>query len=225
MLECEFKWLVMFNVDFIGMFVQFYLKMYDELLIVLVLGEVNLGQILCLLQEVVQLLVLFEIVFVLLVLCLLVIDQSVLSIEGVGNLLIVFVCCCQLLLGDLVCGFVMCGCGVLVYWVDCVVLVCLVWCDLDWVIDVSWGCVVVQVYQVDIELYGYDCKGLQKDVMVVISNVNILIIVLFSCMFVCIGEVEMCFMLCVCDYEQFLYLFVKLVVLFNVVDVWCVGSC
>jgi (p)ppGpp synthase/HD superfamily hydrolase len=42
--------------------------------------------------------------------------------------------------------------------------------DPDRVIEVSWGRPPSAGYEVDIELRGYDRKGLQKDVVGVISN-------------------------------------------------------
>jgi GTP pyrophosphokinase len=224
MLERELKRLAMPNADLTGMPAQFHLKTHDELLIALALGEVNPGQIARLLQEAAQPPAPPEATPALPTSRPPAIDQSALSIEGVGNLLTVLARCCQPLPGDPVRGFVTRGRGVSVHRADCAALARLARRDPDRVIDVSWGRVAAQAYQVDIELHGYDRKGLQKDVTAVISNANIPIIASSSRMFVRTGEVEMRFTLRVRDYEQLSHLLAKLVALPNVVDARRVGS-
>ncbi|MGN6226621.1 MAG: RelA/SpoT family protein [Dyella sp.] len=224
MLERELKRLAMPNADLTGMPAQFHLKTHDELLIALALGEVNPGQISRLLQEAAQPPAPPETAPALPASRPPAIDQSALSIEGVGNLLTVLARCCQPLPGDPVRGFVTRGRGVSVHRADCAALARLARRDPDRVIDVSWGRVAAQAYQVDIELHGYDRKGLQKDVTAVISNANIPIIASSSRMFVRTGEVEMRFTLRVRDYEQLSHLLAKLVALPNVVDARRVGS-
>jgi GTP pyrophosphokinase len=224
MLERELKRLAMPNADLTGMPAQFHLKTHDELLIALALGEVNPGQISRLLQEAAQPPAPPETAPALPASRPPAIDQSALSIEGVGNLLTVLARCCQPLPGDPVRGFVTRGRGVSVHRADCAALARLARRDPERVIDVSWGRVAAQAYQVDIELHGYDRKGLQKDVTAVISNANIPIIASSSRMFVRTGEVEMRFTLRVRDYEQLSHLLAKLVALPNVVDARRVGS-
>ena len=107
---------------------------------------------------------------------------------------------------------------------DCPALARLARRDPDRVIEVGWGRVPAQAYQVDIDLHGYDRKGLQKDVTAVISNANIPIIASSSRMFVRTGEVAMRFTLRVRDYEQLSHLLAKLVALPNVVDARRVGA-
>jgi GTP pyrophosphokinase len=91
------------------------------------------------------------------------------------------------------------------------------------VIEVSWGRTVTQAYEADVELRGYDRKGLQKDVTGVISNMSVHIIASSSRTFAHTGEVEMRFTLRVRDFEQLSALLGKLAALPNVVEVRRVG--
>ncbi|HET6430725.1 bifunctional (p)ppGpp synthetase/guanosine-3',5'-bis(diphosphate) 3'-pyrophosphohydrolase [Dyella sp.] len=223
MLERELRRLAMLNADLSALPAQFHLQTHDELLIALALGEVNPGQIARVLQEaahppepapaapptVARAPA---------------IDHSALSIEGVGNLLTSLARCCQPLPGDPVRGFVTRGRGVSVHRADCASLARLARRDPDRVIDVSWGRLAAQAYEVDVELHGYDRKGLQKDVTAVISNANIPIIASSSRMFARTGEVDMRFTLRVRDYEQLSNLLARLTALSNVVDARRIGA-
>jgi GTP pyrophosphokinase len=86
------------------------------------------------------------------------------------------------------------------------------------VIDVEWGRATAQSYQVDVELHGFDRKGLQKDVMNLISNVGTPIVASSSRLESRTGEVEMRFTLRVRDFGQLSSLLGKLVALPNVVE-------
>jgi GTP pyrophosphokinase len=86
------------------------------------------------------------------------------------------------------------------------------------VIEVEWGRASAQSYQVDVELRGFDRKGLQKDVTNVISNVGTAIVASSSRLEGRTGEVEMRFTLRVRDFEQLSTLLGKLVALPNVVE-------
>ena len=215
--ERELKRLALPAADVSRLPAQFHLKSQDELLVALALGEVTPGQISRLLQEAAQptepeprrppqaarpasa-------------------DPGALRIEGVGNLLTVLARCCQPLPGDPVRGFVTKGRGVSVHRTDCASLARLARRDPDRVIEVEWGGGGSRAYQVDIELRGYDRKGLQKDVTSVISNLGTHIIASSSRMFARTGEVEMRFTLRVRDFEQLSILLGKLVALPNVVE-------
>jgi GTP pyrophosphokinase len=224
MFERELKRLGLSNADVGKLPAHFHLKNQDELLIALALGEITPGQIARVLQEAAQppepavtqssapvasrhatL------------------DHSALSIEGIGNLLTTLARCCQPLPGDPVRGFVTKGRGVSVHRADCGSLARLIRRDPDRVIEVSWGSAAAQAYEVDIELRGYDRKGLQKDVTSVISNAGTHIIASSSRQFVHTGEVEMRFTLRVRDFEQLSTLLGKLLALPNVIDVRRVG--
>jgi len=225
MLERELKRLALSSADVTKLPAHFHLKNHDELLIALALGEVTPGQIARVLQEAAQppesgvtqsaapvasrqaaL------------------DHSALRIEGIGNLLTTLARCCQPLPGDPVRGFVTKGRGVSVHRTDCGSLARLTARDPDRVIEVSWGSAAAQAYEVDIELRGYDRKGLQKDVTSVVSNAGTHIIASSSRLFVHTGEVEMRFTLRVRDFEQLSTLLGKLLALPNVLDVRRVGT-
>ncbi|KZC15786.1 MULTISPECIES: bifunctional (p)ppGpp synthetase/guanosine-3',5'-bis(diphosphate) 3'-pyrophosphohydrolase [unclassified Rhodanobacter] len=225
MFERELKRLALTHADVARLPAHFHLKNHDELLVALALGEVTPGQIARVLQEAAQppeppavtqsgapvasrhatL------------------DHSALRIEGIGNLLTTLARCCQPLPGDPVRGFITKGRGVSVHRADCGSLARLVRRDPDRVIEVSWGSAASQAYEVDIELRGYDRKGLQKDVTSVVSNAGTHIIASSSRLFVRTGEVEMRFTLRVRDFEQLSTLLGKLLALPNVLDVRRVG--
>ena len=224
MFERELKRLALSSADVGKLPAHFHLKNQDELLIALALGEITPGQIARVLQEAAQppepevtqssapvasrhatL------------------DHSALRIEGIGNLLTTLARCCQPLPGDPVRGFITKGRGVSVHRADCGSLARLARRDPDRVIEVSWGSAAAQAYEVDIELRGYDRKGLQKDVTSVVSNAGTHIIASSSRLFVHTGEVEMRFTLRVRDFEQLSTLLGKLLALPNVIDVRRVG--
>jgi GTP pyrophosphokinase len=222
MFEREMKRLALGNADVTRLPAHFHVRNHDELLVALALGEVTAGQISRILLEATQPAVptpaappaatrprp---------------IDQSALSIEGIGNLLTTLARCCQPLPGDSVRGFVTRGRGVSVHRADCGSLARLQRRDPDRVIEVSWGRTVTQAYEADVELRGYDRKGLQKDVTGVISNMSVHIIASSSRTFAHTGEVEMRFTLRVRDFEQLSALLGKLAALPNVVEVRRVG--
>jgi GTP pyrophosphokinase len=92
------------------------------------------------------------------------------------------------------------------------------------VIEVSWGQAAAQAYEVAIQLNGYDRKGLQKDVVSVISNANVGIIASSSRLFARSGEVEMRYTLRLRDFEQLSTLLDRLAALPNVMEVRRVGT-
>ncbi len=222
MFERELKRLALSTADVAKLPAYFHLKNHDELLIALALGEITPGQIARVLQEAAQpaepapsiapvgarasap-------------------EHGALSIEGIGNLLTTLARCCQPLPGDPVRGFITRGRGVSVHRADCGSLARLARRDPDRVIEVSWGSAASQAYEVDIELRGYDRKGLQKDVTGVISNAGTHIIASSSRLMANTGEVEMRFTLRVRDFDQLSTLFGKLLALPNVVDARRIG--
>jgi GTP pyrophosphokinase len=226
MFERELKRLALPATDTSKLPAHFHLKTHEELLVALALGEVNPGQIARVLQEAAQPEPDSDALPPLPSMASRPqhIDQSALSIQGVGNLLTVLARCCQPLPGDAVRGFVTRGRGVSVHRADCAALARLARRDPDRVIDVEWGRAAAQAYEVDIELLGYDRKGLQKDVTAVISNFNTQIVASSSRVFPRTGEVKMHFTLRVRDYEQLSTLLDKLVALPNVVETRRVGK-
>ncbi|MBB3225562.1 GTP pyrophosphokinase [Luteibacter sp. Sphag1AF] len=221
-LERELRRLALDDVDPAKLCTHFRLRTQDELFIAIALGEVTLGQVARSLQEPVE----PEITqsgspvasraaqH----------DRGALSIEGVGNLLTTLARCCQPLPGDPVRGFITRGRGVSVHRGDCASLERLARRSPERVIDVSWGRVEVQAYEIDIELRGYDRKGLQKDVTNTISNSGPHIVASSSRVHVRTAEVEMRFTLRVKDYEQLSTLLGRLNALPNVIDARRLGG-
>jgi len=224
MFERELKRLALPAPDLNKLPAHFHLKQLDDVLVALALGEITPGQIARALQEAEtppvemtqsQLPVTSRHATL---------DHSALSIEGVGNLLTTLARCCQPLPGDPVRGFVTRGRGVSVHRADCPSLARLARRDPDRVIEVEWGKASAQAYEVDVEIRGYDRKGLQKDVTSVISNAGTHIIASSSRVFVRTGEVEMRFTLRVRDFEQLSTLLARVVALPNVVDARRIGG-
>ena len=219
--ERELKRLAMPDTDQAKLPALFNLQTHEELLIALALGEISPGQVARVLQESQQPpeppsmpATARPTVF----------DHSAISIEGVGNLLTVLARCCQPLPGDPVRGFITRTRGVSVHRANCTSLARLARRDPDRVIEVSWGQAAAQAYEVTIQLNGYDRKGLQKDVVGVISNANIGIIASSSRLFARTGEVEMRYTLRVRDFEQLSTLLDRLAALPNVVEARRVGA-
>lgn len=217
MLERELRRLALPDADIGKLPAHFNYKTHDELLVALALGEVTTGQVARALQErapepdvtqstapvasrPAQH------------------DRGALSIDGVGNLLTTLARCCQPLPGDPVKGFITRGRGVSVHRADCASLAALARKQPERVIEVNWGKVDVQAYEVDIELRGYDRKGLQKDVTNTISNTGPHIVASSSRVHTRTAEVEMRFTLRVRDYEQLSTLLGRLGALANVTD-------
>ena len=215
MLDRELKRLALASADVAALPAHFQLKTHDELLVALALGEITGGQIARTLQEAAHppaaIAPAAAVRPVLL-------DRSALTIEGIGNLLTTLAHCCQPLPGDAVRGYITKGRGVSVHRADCGSLLRLQRRDPDRVIDVAWGSAGAHAYEVDIEIRGYDRKGLQKDVTNVVSNANVNIVASSSRVFAASGEVELRFTLRVHDFEQLSTLLGKVGALPNVVD-------
>jgi GTP pyrophosphokinase len=215
MLERELKRLALGSADVASLPAHFHLKSHDELLIALALGEITGGQIARALQEAAQPTAPTTPTPTARPLTL---DRRALTIEGIGNLLTTLARCCQPLPGDAVRGYITKGRGVSVHRADCGSLARLERRDPDRVIEVAWGSAGAHAYEVDIEIRGYDRKGLQKDVTNVVSNANVHIVASSSRVFASSGEVEVRFTLRVHDFEQLSTLLGKLGALPNVVD-------
>ena len=222
MFEREMKRLALSTADAAKLPAHFHLKSHDDLLVALALGEITPGQIARVLQEAAQPVAPMAPAPV--AARANAPDHGALSIEGIGNLLTTLARCCQPLPGDPVRGFITRGRGVSVHRADCGSLARLARRDPDRVIEVSWGRAASQAYEVDIELRGYDRKGLQKDVTGVVSNASVHILASSSRLIANTGEVDMRFTLRVRDFDQLSTLLGKLLALPNVVDVRRVGT-
>lgn len=107
-------------------------------------------------------------VFIMCKSCVLSIVQGVklgVLVVGIDGFLIQLVCCCKLVLLDVIVGFVMCGKGVFIYWVNCKNFVEMSLYVFEWVIQIIWGVLVCDiVYLVDIFVLVSDCQGLLCDI-------------------------------------------------------------
>ena len=215
--ERELKKLALPDPDLAKLPAQFNFKTQDELLVALALGEVTAGQISRSLQEPIEPAEVTQSGFAMTARPMR-LDGDALSIDGVGNLLTSLARCCQPLPGDEVAGFITRSRGVSVHRRDCVSLGRLAARYPERLIDVSWGRSAAQSYEVDIEVRGYDRKGLQRDVTTVISHVGTHIIASSSRVFSRTGEVEMRFTLQVSGFDQLSSLLGKIETLPNVVQ-------
>ncbi len=145
-------------------------------------------------------------------------DPGALKIAGVGNLLSTLARCCQPLPGDSVRGFITRGRGVTVHRADCSALARLRARDADRIIDVEWGRAPARAYQVDIDVRGYDRKGLQKDVTTTISNSDAHILASSSQLLDNSVEVRMRFTVRVGDFAQLSTLLARIDALPNVLE-------
>ncbi|MHC1479690.1 RelA/SpoT family protein [Frateuria aurantia] len=213
--ERELKKLALPDQDLSRLPAQFNFKTQDELLVALALGEVTVGQISRVLQEPAEPAEVTQSGYAMTARPMR-LDGDVLSIDGVGNLLTSLARCCQPLPGDQVAGFITRSRGVSVHRRDCVSLERLANRYPERLIDVSWGHSAATSYEVDIEVRGYDRKGLQRDVTTVISHVGTHIIASSSRVFSRTGEVEMRFTLQVSGYDQLSTLLGKIEALANV---------
>ncbi len=224
MFERELKRLALPEVDLAKLPAQFHLKTQDELLVALALNEISTGQIARALQEIAQPVDAEPALPLAPARPAPARDPGALSIEGIGNLLTTLARCCQPLPGDPVRGFITRGRGVSVHRADCASLARLARRDPDRVIEVAWGKAGAQAYEVDVELRGYDRKGLQKDVTGTISNANIPILASTTRAHAKSGEVEMRFALRVRDFEQLSTLLGRLLALPNVLEARRIGG-
>jgi GTP pyrophosphokinase len=144
--------------------------------------------------------------------------KDALVIEGVGNLLTALARCCQPLPGDPVVGFITRGRGVSVHRADCRQLQRLRTVDPDRVIDVEWGGIRQQAYEVNVLVRGYDRKWLHKDVTNVIAAANIYMLAVNARVDPGSNEVEMNFALRVADFGQLSALLGRLLAVPNVIE-------
>lgn len=98
------------------------------------------------------------------------IDDSGVSILGVGNLLTNIASCCQPVPGDLINGYITQGRGVSIHRDDCPNLMTLRANDPVRVVPVEWGEKGEQTFPVDVVILAYDRSGLLRDLMNVFAN-------------------------------------------------------
>lgn len=216
LLDRELKRMGLANAEPDKLLARFHCQTHDELLLALAIGDIGSGQIARALQQPAALEDAPARTHVPVQQAR---DPGALSIGGVGNLTTMLARCCQPLPGDAVQGFITRGRGVSVHRANCKSLANLRARDADRVIDVEWGQAPTRAWHVDIEVRGYDRKGMQKDVTALISNQGAHIVASSSRIFERTAEVSMRFTLRVGDYEQLSALLSRLSALPNVLDV------
>lgn len=222
--ECELKWLGLQYVDLVVVVKKFYVDSVDDLYIQVVLGDIGLNQVSCVLLEVECVVSQFVFVLVLswLIVCCENLGKFKFIVQGVGNLLVQLVCCCQLVVGELIVGYLICSWGVIVYCVDCVVLVWLVVSSLQCILLVEWG-QVGGGYEVDVVVDVVDCCWLLKDIINLIVQEDVYVFDIYSDNVCNSGCVYLWLCLKVSDYGQLLMLLGKFDVLLGVSEVCCFG--
>lgn len=99
--------------------------------------------------------------------------RSEVQVQGVGNLLTHMAGCCKPLPGDAITGFITQGRGVSIHRDDCPRLVRLQETSPQRVIDVEWGGVPTDNYEVDVAIEAYDRQGLLRDITGLFANARI----------------------------------------------------
>ncbi|MBI2790843.1 MAG: GTP diphosphokinase [Gammaproteobacteria bacterium] len=97
------------------------------------------------------------------------IQQSDITIQGVGNLLCHFGRCCKPLPGDRIVGYITLGRGVTIHRQDCINILNKPE-EEQRIIQVDWGETRKNVYPVDISIRAYDRQGLLRDITSILSN-------------------------------------------------------
>jgi GTP pyrophosphokinase len=213
-LEKELKRLALGQVDPETLPPRFHLKTMDELVVALAIGDVSAGQIARVLHEehapsppqpapvprAPKR------------------DKDAVVIEGVGNLLTSLARCCQPLPGDAIVGYITRGKGVSIHRADCASFARLRARDPARAIEVEWGGVRSQAYEVDLLVRGYDRKWLHKDVTNVIASANVHLLAVSSRVDSASGLATMNFAVRVADFEQLSLLLGRLSGVPNVIE-------
>ena len=95
------------------------------------------------------------------------------QVRGVGNLLTHMAGCCKPLPGDAITGFITQGRGVSIHRSDCGRLVKLQESSPERVIEVEWGAVPSENYEVDVAIEAYDRQGLLRDITGLFANARL----------------------------------------------------
>jgi len=213
-LERELKRLALADSDWSALALKFHHKSLDDFLVALALGEPGAGQVARALQEMHapapepvahvpraprR-------------------SKDAIVIEGVGNLLTTLARCCQPLPGDAIAGYITRGKGVSIHRADCASFARLRARDAARAIEVEWGGVRSQSYEVDVLVRGYDRKWLHKDVTNVIAAANVHLLAANTRVDSDSGQATMNFAVRVTDYEQLSLLLARLAAVPNVIE-------
>ncbi len=145
-------------------------------------------------------------------------SKDAVTIEGVGNLLVVMSNCCKPLPGDAIAGFVTRGRGLAVHRKDCRDLRYLQTLEPERVLDVQWGQTPGEKFQVQVRLTAFDRTGLLRDVGTVLAEAKVRILGSSTRVLADEGTAEMDYTLEVNDFDQLSTLLAKLRALRNVLE-------
>lgn len=146
-------------------------------------------------------------------------DQSQVSIYGVGNLLTQFAKCCKPIVGDAIIGYFAQGKGVVIHKQNCANILRIPSHSQNRLIQVEWGSNHGQLYDVDIQLISFDRQGLLRDVSALLSNEKINVIAVQSHSQPKKNKVVMQLTIQVSDLGQLSHLLALLLQIPNVLDV------
>ncbi len=123
-------------------------------------------------------------------------------VEGVGNLLTQIARCCQPVAGDAIAGYLTRARGVSIHRESCAALQRLLAREPDRLLPVEWDERGDGSYSVDVQVRGFDRKGLLKDLANLIAQQGVHVLAVNSRMDAARGLVEMAFTLKVRNFDQ-----------------------
>ncbi len=145
-------------------------------------------------------------------------SKDAITIEGVGNLLVVMSNCCKPLPGDTIAGFVTRGRGLAVHRKDCKDLKHLQALEPERVLEVQWGQAPGERFRVQVRITAFDRTGLLRDVGTVFAEAKVSIMGSSTRVVPDEGTAEMDYTLEVNDFGQLSGLLAKLRSLRNVLE-------
>ena len=145
-------------------------------------------------------------------------SKDAVTIEGVGNLLVVMSNCCKPLPGDAIAGFVTRGRGLAVHRKDCRDLKHLQTLEPERVLEVQWGQAPGERFRVQVRITAFDRTGLLRDVGTVFAEAKVSILGSSTRIVPDEGTAEMDYTLEVNDFGQLSGLLAKLRGLRNVLE-------
>ena len=145
-------------------------------------------------------------------------SKDAITIEGVGNLLVVMANCCKPLPGDAIAGFVTRGRGLAVHRKDCRDLKHLQTLEPERVLEVQWGQAPGERFRVQVRITAFDRTGLLRDVGTVFAEAKVSILGSSTRVIADEGTAEMDYTLEVNDFGQLSTLLAKLRALRNVLE-------
>jgi len=123
-------------------------------------------------------------------------------VEGVGNLLTQIARCCQPVAGDAIAGYLTRGRGVSIHRESCGALQRLLAKNPERLLPVEWGDRGDASYSVDVQVRGFDRKGLLKDIANLIAQQGAHVLAMSSRIDAASGLAEFALTLKVRDFDQ-----------------------